>query len=198
MKQIVLLTALCLSFSSPLWAKAVAKTDKKAAPTKPAGDALLLHSITLKPLGSGAAYVSLHAGKAYTAEEAVAHKAELDFVYLVKREGSTVKRELYNLSGKDTTLPADVIGTKSGIVSLSWDDDQVAKCKSVPDLKRMAGGYTPNSFTFYATLANNQTGAVDQKRFIFSDVQERMGFFTAKLGAGDELILDVKIANAKL
>ena len=158
-----------------------------------AAGSLLTFTVSVKPRGAGAAYLSLHEGKSYEEKDAAAHKADLDFVYLLGHDGSSTKKELYNLSGKDTQLPAEVLGTKAGIIELSWDDDLVAKCKTVADLKRMTGSYTPNSFTFWATLANNATGALDHKRYIFLDAHGRMGLFTAKAGAGDELVLDVKI-----
>jgi hypothetical protein len=164
-----------------------------SAKKEPAADALATFTISIKPRGAGPAYVNLHDGKAYEEKEAAAHKADLDFVYLVTRDASSVKRELFNLSGKDTQLAAEVLGTQAGIVALSWDDDLVAKCVTVADLKRMTGSYTPNSFSFYGTLANNAKGELDNKRYIFLDSHGRMGIFTIKQGAGDELILEVKI-----
>jgi hypothetical protein len=155
--------------------------------------ALKTHSITLQPRGSGPAYVSLHAGKAYDEKDAAAHKADLDFVYLLTRDASSVKRELYDLSGHDTQLPPEVVGAHAGIVALSWDDDLVAKCKTVADLKRMTGSYTANSFSFYGTMANNAKGELDNKRYIFLDSHGRMGLFTIKQGEGDALVLEVKI-----
>lgn len=151
--------------------------------------ALKTFSFTVKP----GEYMDLHGGKAYGEKEATANKAALDFVYLVSRDGGSVKREFFDLSGKDTKLPPGVLGNKAGIVALGWDDSLVAKCKSTADLKRMAGSYTPNSFSFYATVSNNRTGDLENKRFIFLDHQGRMGFFTVKAGSGDELIVDGKI-----
>jgi hypothetical protein len=81
----------------------------------------------------------------------------------------------------------------AGLVSLGWDDDLVAKCKTVADLKRMAGSYTANSFSFYGTMANNAKGDLDNKRYMFLDAHGRMGFFTIKPGAGDALVLEIKI-----
>lgn len=185
----LLCAILCLAaLPAPAKAPLLAKTSAAAK-----GDTLLTFTISLKPRGAGPAYVSLHEGKAYDEKDAAAHKAELDFVYLVTRDASSVKRELYNLSGKDTQLPPGLLGTQAGIVALSWDDELVAKCKGVADLKRMTMSYTPNSFSFYGTLANNAKGELDHKRYIFLDSHGRMGLFTAKLGADDELILDVKI-----
>jgi hypothetical protein len=182
-----LLVTLCLAA-----APAAAKSHPKAAPakaeTEKKADPLLSFSVTLKPQS----YLSLHTGKVYSEAEAPAHKADLDFVYLVNRDDGNIKRELYNLSGKDTKLPAEVLGTKAGIVALGWDDDLVAKCVSVADLKRMTGSYTANSFSFYGTLGSSKTGEIENKRFIFTDAQGRMGFFTAKLD-GDDLQLDIKI-----
>src|SRR5262245_15227608 len=129
------------------------------------GEALKNVSFTMKP-GS---YLDLHGGKAYAEKEAAAHKADLDFVYLVSRDGASVKRELYDLSGKDTKLPPEVLGNKAGIVALSWADDLVAKCKSTADLKRMTSSYTKSSFSFYATVSSNRTGDLDSRRFIFLD-----------------------------
>lgn len=146
-------------------------------------------SLTIKP-GS---YLDLHGGKAYTEKEAAAHKADLDFVYLASREGGSVKRELFDLSGKDTKLPPEVLGNQAGIVALTWGDDLVAKCKTTADLKRMTGSYTASSFSFYATVSSNRTGDLDSRRFIFTDRKGRMGIFTVKAGAGDDLQLEGKI-----
>jgi hypothetical protein len=184
-KIVALSAVLLLSGSFALAAEKLVNQDKgkKGAP------ALLTHSITVKP----GEYVSLHDGKAYGAGEAAAHKAELDFVYLVGNDGGTVKKEFYNLSGKDTKLPDEVLGTRAGIVALTWDDELVAKCKTVADLKRMTGSYTANSFSFYGTAANNAQGELENKRFIFLDSKERMGFFTIKAREGDALALEVRI-----
>lgn len=166
----------------------VAAVTTAFAQKKEPAPALRSVTVTVKP----GQYVVLHEGKAYGEKDAAAHKADLDFVYLTAKDGSSTKKELYNLSGKDTKLPAEVLGSKAGIVALTWDEDLVAKCKTVADLKRMTGSYTPNSFSFYGTLASNATGQLDQKRFIFLDAHGRMGFFTAK-AEGDDLVLDVRI-----
>jgi hypothetical protein len=155
----------------------------------PVAGALLNFSLTVRPR----TYLSLHEGKVYSEQEGGAHQASLDFVYLASREGGYIKRELYNLSGKDTKLPPEVLGTKAGIVALSWSDDLVAKCKTTADLKRMTGSYTANSFSFYAVVTNNRTGDLENKRFIFLDAQGRMGLFTVKQGADDDLVLEGKI-----
>lgn len=156
---------------------------------KPSGSPLRTFSFTVKP-GS---YLSLHEGKAYTEKEAPAHKADLDFVYLAARDGGNIKREFYDLSGKDTKLPPEVLGNKAGIVALSWDDDLVAKCRTTADLARMTSTYTANSFSFFAVVTNNRTGDIENRRFIFRDARERMGLFTVKLGAGDDLLIEGKI-----
>ncbi len=160
-----------------------------APPQKPTAAALKVLTLTAKP----GAYLSLHGGKALAAKEAAALKDDLDFVYLASREGGTIKREFFNLSGKDTQLPAELLGTKAGIVALGWDDDLVAKCRTVDDLKRMTGSYTANSFSFAATVSNNRSGDLENRRFIFLDARGRMGLFTVKPGAGDDLTLEVRI-----
>ena len=160
-----------------------------APPKKPAAAALKVLSLTVKP----GTYLSLHGGKVLAAKEAAALKDDLDFVYLASREGGYLKREFFNLSGKDTQLPAELLGTRAGIVALSWDDDLVAKCKTVDDLKRMTGSYTANSFSFAATVSNNRSGELENKRFIFLDARGRMGLFTVKPGTGDDLTLDIRI-----
>jgi len=167
----------------------IALAAKPADKAKPGAPALLSHSITVKP----GEYVSLHTGKAYGAGDAAAHKDELDFVYLVANDGGTIKKEFYNLSGKDTKLPAEVLGTHAGIVALTWDDELVAKCKTVADLKRMTGSYTANSFSFYGIAGSNPQGYIQNKRFMFLDAKERMGFFTIKPRDGDALALEVRI-----
>ena len=164
-----------------------------AVPAAPAlaqkAEALKTFSVVLKP-GS---YVDLHGGKVYTEKEAPAHRSDLDFVYLASRAGGYVKRELFDLSGKDTSLPPDVLGTKAGIVALTWDDDLVAKCRTTADLKRMTGSYSASSFAFAGTISNNRTGDVENRRFIFLDRAGRMGIFTLKVGADDQLQLEGKI-----
>jgi hypothetical protein len=159
----------------------------------PAADALVQHTITIAPRGQGAAYINLHDGKAYEEKDAAAHKDELDFVYLVTKDPNNIERDLYDLSGHDTHLPAEVVGGHAGIVSLGWDDDLIAKCKTVADLKRMAGSYTVNSFSFFANMASNPKGELDHKSYIFLDGHGRMGIFTLKQGEGDTLVLQVKI-----
>ncbi len=170
----------------------LASLSASAKKDQPA-DTLSVFKLTIQPRGAGAAYISLHDGKAYDEKAAAAHKADLDFVYLVARDATSIKRDLYNLSGKDTQLPAEILGTQAGIVALSWDDDLVAKCKTVADLKRMTSTYTANSFSFYGNLANSASGELENKRYIFLDAHGRMGIFTAKLGANDELTLEIKI-----
>lgn len=162
-----------------------------AAPPKarPGGTALLARTLTVKP-GS---YLCLHSGQALPEREAAARKDDLDFVYLAVRDGGYLRREFFNLSGKDTQLPAGVLGTRAGIVALGWDDDLVARCRTTDDLKRMTGSYTANSFSFAATVSNNRTGDLENRRFIFLDARGRMGLFTVKPGAGDDLTLDILI-----
>lgn len=159
------------------------------AGAKPSEGALKTFSFTVKP-GS---YLSLREGKVYAGTEAPAHKADLDFVYLVARDGGYVKREIYDLSGKDTNLPPEVVGNKAGIVALSWADDLVAKCRTTADLKRMTGSYTAASFSFYAVVSNNRTGDLENARFLFLDARGRMGLFSVKPGADDDLLVEGKI-----
>jgi hypothetical protein len=172
-----------------VWFASCALALAPAAAPAPKAEPLRTFSITVKP-GS---FLHLHGGRSIAATDAATRKADLDFVYLASREGGYVKREFFNLSGKDTQLPADVLGTRAGIVALGWDDDLVAKCQTTADLKRMTGSYTANSFSFAATVSNNRSGELDGKRFIFLDAKGRMGFFSVKAGAGDELVLDGKI-----
>ena len=57
----------------------------------------------------------------------------------------------------------------------------------------MTGSYSASSFAFAGTISNNRTGDVENKRFIFLDRAGRMGIFTLKVGADDQLQLDGKI-----
>lgn len=156
---------------------------------------LVRMAVTLQPKSSsGLCYVSLRKGKAYTEKEAIANKADIDFVYQTTQDGKNIKREFYNLSGKDIELPPDLAGsTVAGLTPLSWDESLVDKCNTTADWERMAGSYTNNSFTFYGTFANNDNGAVEKNLWAFQDAKGKRGLFKLTKGEDESVKLDVKM-----
>lgn len=160
--------------------------------------ALKQFSAVVQPKGpESKCYLSLQRGAAFTEKEAIGVKNEIDFVYQYSASGDAVKKEIkkefYNMSGKDIELPADLKGTKTGIVALSWDKTLVDKCNTVADLKRMTGSYTPNSFSFYATFCSNGTGDIDNHYYIFRLENGKMGIMELDKAAGNDVAIKVKM-----
>jgi len=143
-------------------------------------------------------YLSLQKGSVFAEKEAIGVKSEIDFVYQYSASGGgsvkkEIKKEFYNMSGKDIDLPAALTGTKTGIVALSWDKDLVDKCNTVADLKRMTASYNKNSFSFYATFCSNSTGDIDTHYYIFMLENGKMGIMELDKAEGNDVAIKVKM-----
>lgn len=120
-------------------------------------------------------YISISNKQVYTETSAAAAKQSLDFIYSMKRDGRDTVKEFYNMSNKSSVVPEKLQGTSTAIVALSWDKDLFNKCTTVADLKRMAGHVTNNGFSFYAGIANNHVGDINNPCFIFQLASGKRG-----------------------
>jgi ribosomal protein L25 (general stress protein Ctc) len=84
----------------------------------------------------------------------------------MKKDNGKQKMEWYNMSGKDSKIPAEVTGTATLINAISFDRDQFDKCKTNQYLKRMTGHITNNSFSHFASIGDNIEKEITYQCFI--------------------------------
>lgn len=110
---------------------------------------------TLQSKEAAASYLSITGKKAYSAEEAKANKSTIDLGLVVTKIDNKLTLEWYNLSGKDEKIPAELVGTKTVISSLSFDKEQFDKCNTQQDLQKMTGHITNSSFVHFASVSDD-------------------------------------------
>jgi ribosomal protein L25 (general stress protein Ctc) len=110
---------------------------------------------TLQTKENGSNYLSIINKKACSLAEATVDKSAIDLALILTKDNGKQKMEWYNMSGKDSKIPAEVIGTSTLINAISFDRDQFDKCKTNQDLKRMVGHITNNSFSHFASIGDN-------------------------------------------
>lgn len=138
-------------------------------------------------------YISITNKQVYTETQAAAARAALDFLYSVKPDGKDTVRTFYNMSSKSDPVPENLRGTTTGVVAISWDKDLFNSCKTVADLKRMAGHITHNSFSFYAIISNNHTGMINYSCFIFQLASGKRGVMYIEKAGSNGLGLKIKM-----
>lgn len=137
-------------------------------------------------------YLSISQKKAFSREEAKTHKDVIDFALIMSKDGNEKTTAWYNLSGKDSKVPAELTGTATGINAISIDRDQFEKCNSTADLQRMTGHITNNSFSFYATISNKASEAVLYPCFIFQWPNGQRGLIWVDADGEDTFTVHVK------
>jgi hypothetical protein len=115
---------------------------------------------TLQPQAGTNSYISISQKKVFSAAEAKNNKAAIDLALVITQEGNTQVVEWYNMNGKDDKIPAELIGTATGIAGLSWDKELFDKCNTTQDLQRMAGYITNNSFVHFASVTDDISAGV--------------------------------------
>jgi len=115
---------------------------------------------------AGSNYLSIANKKAYSQAEAQTNKGALDLALITTTDNGNQKMEWYNMSGKDSKIPKEMIGTATLINTISFDKDQFDKCKTNQDLKRMTGHITNNSFSHFASVADNLEKGITYHCFI--------------------------------
>ena len=155
---------------------------------------LTTFSLTVQPdVSKGKAFISIINQAVYAESDAIVNKNHIDFMYALSVSGQDTLKELYNMSGKSSIVPEKVQGTQTGINAISWGKDEWNKCKTSTDLKRMAGHFGNNSFSFYAVVANNHTGSINYHCFVFQLANGKRGVLYVEKGSVNELILRVKV-----
>lgn len=155
---------------------------------------LTTFSLTVQPdVSKGKAFISIINQAVYAESDKIANKNHIDFMYALSVSGQDTLKELYNMSGKSSIVPEKVQGTQTGINAISWGKDEWNKCKTSTDLKRMAGHFGNNSFSFYAVVANNHTGSINYHSFVFQLANGKRGVLYVEKGSVNELILRVKV-----
>lgn len=121
------------------------------------GNAQKLESftVTLPLKDTSNSYVSISKKKVYTPAEAKSNKTSVDLALVATKSGNNIVMEWYNMNGKDDKIPAELIGTATGISSLSFDKDLFNKCNTKQDLQRMTGHITKNSFVHFASITDD-------------------------------------------
>lgn len=151
-------------------------------------------TLTVQPdVSKGKAFISIGKQAVYAEADAAANKNSIDFMYTLSTSGQDTVKELYNMSGKSSIVPEKLQGTQTGINAISWDKDEWNKCKTSADLKRMAGHISNNSFSFYALLANNHNGSINNHCFIFQLANGKRGVLYVDKGNGNDLTIMVKV-----
>jgi ribosomal protein L25 (general stress protein Ctc) len=121
---------------------------------------------TLQTKENGSSYLSIANKKACTLVEATAAKTSIDLALIMIKDNGKQKMEWYNMSGKDSKIPAEVTGTATLINAISFDRDQFDKCKTTQDLKKMTGHITNNSFSHFASIGDNVEKEITYHCFI--------------------------------
>ncbi|MES2772568.1 MAG: hypothetical protein V4722_00195 [Bacteroidota bacterium] len=111
-------------------------------------------------------YISIANKKTYTQSEAKANKAAIDLALVVTPDNGKQKAEWYNMSGKDSKIPAELLGTATLINTISLDREQFDQCKTSQDLKRMTGHITNNSLSHFASVGDSVETGVTYHCFI--------------------------------
>jgi hypothetical protein len=114
----------------------------------------------------GSNYLSIANKKASSQAEAQTNKLAIDLALITTTDNGNQKLEWYNMSGKDSKTPEDMIGTTTLINAISFDKDQFDKCKTNQDLKRMTGHLTNNSFSHFASVTDNVEKGITYHCFI--------------------------------
>ena len=136
-------------------------------------------------------YLSMEHKKVYNLTDARSNKLAIDFALLVSKEYNGHTTAWYNMSGKDSKVPAEVHGTATGINAISFDREQFEKCKTTADLQRMTGHITPASFSHYATVSN-KAGEVLYPCFIFQGPDAKRGLIWVDADGENRFIVRVK------
>jgi len=123
-------------------------------------------TVTLQPKAGANSYLSVSQKKSFNASEAAANKSTIDIGLVVTPNGSKEILEWYNLSGKDDKIPADVVGTTTGIAGLGFDKDLFQKCNTSQDLQRMTTHITPNSFVHFGSVTDEVAAGVKYHCFL--------------------------------
>ena len=150
-----------------------------------------LSGFTVNMSSSGKAYLSIDHKKSYTKEQAAAVKGNLDLMLLLSKEGNNDILEWYNLDRKHEKAPAELRGTKTAVVAISFDRDQFDQCNTAADLKRMTGHLTVNSFSHFAVLKNG-TGNWQHCFIIQQENGKRALIYVSSIANSDELKVEVK------
>jgi hypothetical protein len=129
----------------------------------------------------GKSYLSIKNKKTYTKEGADSVKAAIDFALVATFENNSQTLEWYNMSGRDSKVPASLTGSTTMINGISFDRDQFDKCVTTADLTRMTGHITPNSFSHFASISH-------------SDVFN-YHCFIVQLGNGKRALLYITVIN---
>lgn len=104
---------------------------------------------------AGKAYLSIKNKKAYTLQDASTVKSALDLALILTATGNNKTLEWYNLKKDNEKISADLTGTATGIVAMTFDKEQFDNCKTTADLTRMTGHITTNSFSHFAVISHS-------------------------------------------
>ena len=130
--------------------------------------------------------------QAFSEAEATAIKESIDFLYVVNSFGKNAVKEFTNMSSKSGDVPKTMQGTQSRIVAISWNIDLWNKCKTVADLKRMAGRITINSLSNHVEMANKHTGEINDPIFIFQTGDGKRGVMYVQKAPGNRIKISVR------
>lgn len=155
------------------------------------GNAQKLQSFSTVMQYDGKSYLSIKNKKAYTKEGADSIKANIDFALVATFENNFQQLEWYNMSGRDSKVPASLTGSKTVINGISFDREQFDKCTTVADLYRMTGHITNNSFSHFASVSHSNV--FDYQCFIVQLENGKRALFYITVIRPNEFKLDVKI-----
>ena len=123
----------------------------------------------LKPEVGTNSYLSITQKKTFSAADAKMNKANIDLALVITKSGNSQILEWYNLNGKDDKIPNDMIGTNTGIASLTFDKEQFEKCNTSQDLQRMTGYITNNSFVHFGSITDDMQAGVKYHCFLIQN-----------------------------
>lgn len=145
-------------------------------------------SATMRP--DSLCYLSIKNAKVYTSSSAGEVKSFLDLGLFETKDDKSSLIEWYNLKPDNEKVPAALCGTKTKVAAISFDRDQFDKCKTVADLKRMAGYFSSNSFSHFAVVRSSND--YYQRCFIVEREDGKRGLIFVTTAGGNAFQIEVR------
>lgn len=147
-------------------------------------------SVTMLPDSNR--YISIKNMKTYNENDAVDVKALLDLALVLTSDENKNTLEWYNLKPDNEKVPESLTGTKTGIVTMSFDKDQFDKCKTAADIDRMTGHISKNSFSHFAVIGYNGKAEYPCSLFLQETGKKGLIYVTGMNGKGIQVAVKVQ------
>lgn len=158
--------------------------------TSLAGQPLKTFTVTMYPDSNR--YISIKNMKTYNENNAVDVKALLDLALVLTSDENKNTLEWYNLKPDNEKVPESLTGTKTGIVTMSFDKDQFDKCKTAADIDRMTGHISKNSFSHFAVIGHNGKAEYPCSLFLLESGKKGLIYVTGMNEKGIQVAVKVQ------